>query len=125
MITGGKKGSKIILAIQEFVSNVFDGHTIDPFLNQMKTSEIKLPKELVYDRGVAAIEPIIGHLKTNFCMQQNYLWGEIGIQINALMAGTAWNLKKMMEKLKKEFLQFIFHLLCDQFLLFRRVKNGF
>ncbi|MDR0206287.1 MAG: hypothetical protein LBI45_03385, partial [Bacteroidales bacterium] len=27
-------------------------------------------------RAGAAIEPIIGHLKTDFRMQQNYLWGE-------------------------------------------------
>jgi IS5 family transposase len=34
--------------------------------------------------------------------------GEEGIQINTLMAATAWNLKKMMEKLKEEILHFIF-----------------
>ena len=50
-------------------------------------------------RSRAAIEPIIGHLKKDFRMEQNYLWGEKGIQINAMMAATAWNLKKMMEKL--------------------------
>jgi IS5 family transposase len=43
-------------------------------------------------------------------MQQNYLWGEIGIQINALMAATAWNLKKKMEELKEKILQSIFRL---------------
>ncbi len=32
-------------------------------------------------------------------MEQNYLWGEKGIQIDAMMEATAWNLKKMMEKL--------------------------
>ena len=30
--------------------------------------------------------------------------GEIGTQINAFMAATAWNLKKMMEILKENFL---------------------
>ena len=90
----------------------------------METSKIRLPKELVYDRGAkgksqmkdvkiiipsppkktdnqyqkqlkrkkcrarSAIEPIIGHWKTDFRMQQNYLWGEKGIQINAFMAAT-------------------------------------
>lgn len=49
-------------------------------------------------RARAAIEPIIGHLKKDFRMEQNYLSGEKGIQINAYMAATAWNLKKMMEK---------------------------
>ena len=43
-------------------------------------------------------------------MGQNYLLGEKGIQINALMAATAWNMKKMMEKLKEKHLHFIFKL---------------
>jgi len=150
LITGGKKGKKIILAIDAFLENMFDGHTIEPLLNQMDMNKLNLPKELVYDRGGkgkseikgvkiiipsppkkkdtcyqkqtkrkkcrarAAIEPIIGHLKTDYRMQQNYLWGKKGIQINALLAATAWNLKKMMEKLKEEFLQFIFRLFFPQ-----------
>jgi IS5 family transposase len=43
-------------------------------------------------------------------MLENYFWGEEGIQINALMAATAWNLKKMMEQLKTNFLQLVFRL---------------
>jgi IS5 family transposase len=35
-------------------------------------------------------------------MAQNYLHGEAGIQINALMAACAWNLKKLMEKLAEK-----------------------
>jgi IS5 family transposase len=150
LLTGGKKGRKIILAIKTFLDNPYDGHTIKPLLNQMINNGIQLPKELVYDRngsgrseidGVkiiipappkktdtpyqrqakrkkcrarAAIEPIIGHLKTDFRMQQNYLWGEKGVQINAFMAATAWNLKKLMEILKENFLQFIFRLFFPQ-----------
>jgi len=150
LITGGKKGKKIILAIKAFLENPFDGHTIEPLFNQMKDNEILLPEELAYDRGGkgkseingvkiiipspskktdtlyqkqnkrkkcrarAAIEPIIGHLKTDFRMQQNYLWGENGVQINAFMAATAWNLKKLMEELKEKFWQFIFHLLFSK-----------
>jgi len=146
LITGGKKGKKIILAIETFLDNPYDGNTIEPLLNQMEINNISKPKELVYDRGGkgkteingvkiiipstpkktdtkyqkqtkrkkcrtrAAIEPIIGHLKSDFRMAQNYLWGEKGVQINALMAATAWNLKKMMEKLKADFLPFIFQL---------------
>ena len=53
-------------------------------------------------RSRAGIEPIIGHLKTDYRMAQNYLWGETGIQINALMSATAWNLKKYMEILVKK-----------------------
>ena len=146
LVTGGKKGRKIILSIKAFIDNPFDGHTIEPLLNQMENNAIDLPKELAYDRGGkgkaeikgvkiiipspvkktdtqyqkqskrkkcrarAAIEPIIGHLKTDFRMQQNYLLGEKGVQINAFMATTAWNLKKFMQELKENFLHFIFQL---------------
>lgn len=59
-------------------------------------------------------------------MGQNYLLGEKGIQINALMAATAWNLKKMMEKLKLEFFRFIFQTLVEPlFLFFPARKNSF
>lgn len=58
-------------------------------------------------RSRAAIEPIIGHLKRDFRMQENYLLGEDGPQINALMAATGWNLKKMMKILVKESIEFI------------------
>jgi len=138
LITTGNKGRKIITAVKAFLGNPFDGHTIEPLLNQMEFNSLKLPKEIIYDRGGkgkseikgvkiltpdkakktdsnyrkqqkrkrfrsrAGIEPIIGHLKTDFRMAQNYLWGEKGIQINALMAACAWNLKKMMEILKEK-----------------------
>ncbi len=42
----------------------------------------------------AAIEPIIGHLKSDFRLSRNFLKGERGDHINLLMAATAWNLKK-------------------------------
>ncbi|MDR0700222.1 MAG: IS5 family transposase [Tannerella sp.] len=65
-------------------------------------------------RSRAAIEPIIGHLKTDFRMAQNYLHGEAGIQINALMAACAWNLKKMMERLTEE-VKRLFWLIFSQY----------
>ncbi len=36
-------------------------------------------------------------------MGQNYLHGKHSPQINAFLAATGWNLKKMMKKLKGEF----------------------
>ena len=53
-------------------------------------------------RRRAAIEPVIGHLKTDFRMKQNYLHGKESPQINAFLAATGWNLKKMMRKLKAD-----------------------
>jgi len=59
-------------------------------------------------RRRAAIEPVIGHLKTDFRMAQNYLHGRASPRINAMLAATGWNLKKMMEKLKQELLHTYF-----------------
>ncbi len=39
----------------------------------------------------AAIEPIIGHLKSDFRLVRNFLKGVIGDSINVLMAAMAWN----------------------------------
>lgn len=51
-------------------------------------------------RRRAAIEPVIGHLKKEFRMGENYLHGESSPKINALLAAAGWNLKKLAEKLK-------------------------
>jgi IS5 family transposase len=138
LVITGAPGKKVITAVQAFLDNPYDGHTIAPLLEQMERNRLKLPKELVYDRGGkgskmipgvqiitperskkrdtayqrackrrkcrarAAIEPVIGHLKTDFRLAQNYLQGAAGIQINALVAAAAWNLKKMMEKLQEK-----------------------
>ena len=45
----------------------------------------------------AAIEPIIGHLKSDFRLGRNYLKGIEGDEINLLMAACAWNLNKWMK----------------------------
>lgn len=45
-------------------------------------------------RRRAAIEPIIGHLKTDFRLTRNFLKGIAGDTINLLLAACAWNLAK-------------------------------
>jgi len=40
-------------------------------------------------RTRAAIEPIIGHLKTDFRLAQNYFMGEMGPQIHASLRRTS------------------------------------
>ena len=47
-------------------------------------------------RRRAAIEPIIGHMKSDYRLSRNFLKGIAGDQINLLMAATAWNLRKWM-----------------------------
>jgi IS5 family transposase len=58
-------------------------------------------------------------------MAQNYLGGEAGVEINAFMSACAWNLKKMMEKLKKKFLRFISHCFFHKILSELLRKAGF
>ncbi len=45
-------------------------------------------------RRRAAIEPIFGHLKSDFRLSRNFIKGISGDQINLLMAATAWNLRQ-------------------------------
>jgi IS5 family transposase len=138
IIVTGAKGCKIITAVKAFIENPYDGHTIEPLLEQMEINGQGLPKEIIYDRGGkgrkeikgvkilipntpkkadtkyirqekrkrfrsrAGIEAVIGHLKSDFRMAQNYLHREAGIQINAFMSCAAWNLKKLMAVLGEQ-----------------------
>ena len=49
-------------------------------------------------RRRAGIEPIIGHVKADFGMERNYLKGEIGDEINAILAASAFNFKSWIRK---------------------------
>jgi IS5 family transposase len=44
----------------------------------------------------AAIEPVIGHLKSDRGLERNHLLGKQGDRMNAMLAGCAWNLKKIL-----------------------------
>jgi IS5 family transposase len=46
----------------------------------------------------AAIEPVIGHLKSDHRLNRNFLKGFVGDQINLLMAAAAFNFKKWMRE---------------------------
>jgi len=64
-------------------------------------------------RRRAAIEPVIGHLKTDFRMAQNYLHGKQSPQTNAYLAATGWNLRKLMKQLKEDLQNFLFAIFKD------------
>lgn len=68
-------------------------------------------------RRRAAIEPIIGHLKSNYRLAKNYLKGSLGDEINLFMAACAWNLRKwIIQALKAIF--------CASNLSFTPIKQG-
>ena len=98
----GGKGQK---QIGETIISTPDGRPLK------RDSEYQKKKKRKKFRRRAAIEPVIGHLKTDFRMGQNYLHGTNSPQINAFLAATGWNLKKMMRKLKEDAKSIIYYLI--------------
>ena len=88
-------------------------------------TEYDKPKARKKFRMRAGIEPIIGHLKTEHRMEQNYLVVEKSSSISVFFACTGWNtsamlstgLKNMMTKLKEAVKQ-LFIFLCQNQLPF-------
>jgi len=68
----------------------------------------------------SAIEPVIGHLKLNHRMDRNYLLGREGDKINAILAGSAFNLRKLM----RVFFLFLFGFRCSLFAFYIQLIAG-
>jgi IS5 family transposase len=66
-----------------------------------KDTDYQKRKKRKYFRTRAAIEPIIGHLKSDHRAARNFLKGQIGDNINFIMAAAGFNYKKLMKKLKQ------------------------
>jgi IS5 family transposase len=123
--------------------NEFDGHTLEPVLEQTERLVGKVPKKAAVDRGYrgrkqigetqillpkpfndktqtkyqqkklkeahkkrAAIEPVIGHLKTDHRLGRNFYKGIVGDNINIMLSAAGFNFKRMMNKWKSSFYSF-------------------
>jgi len=75
-------------------------------------------------RRRAAIEPIIGHVKSDHRMQRNYLKGFVGDEINLLMAASAFNLKKWMNNFLFVFFMFRIALIMHILTQIKRDQRG-
>jgi IS5 family transposase len=130
------KKSGIVVGAMAFEENIYDGHAIEPQLEQVKDLLGRLPETVLVDRGCkgrksilgvnikipgsgkgrtayqktrdrerfrrrASIEPIIGHIKQDHRMLRNYLKGVEGDMINTLLAGAAFNMMKMLRKIRE------------------------
>jgi len=130
------KKSGIVIGALAFEENIYDGHTIEPQLAQVKDLLGRLPETALVDRGCkgrksilgvnikipgsgkgktayqktkdrarfrrrASIEPIIGHIKQDHRMLRNYLKGVEGDMINTILAGAAFNMMKVLRKIRK------------------------
>jgi len=74
-------------------------------------------------RARAGIEPVIGHIKHDHRMLRNYLKGAKGDMMNTILAGTAFNLKKMLNRIKEQILFAIFRLVNIMFDIILRKLN--
>jgi transposase, IS5 family len=79
----GYKGNPKVLSKTEI-------HLANKKKKSMKASEWKW-----YQRR-SSIEPIIGHTKQDHRMDRNYLKGEEGDKINAILAGCGFNIRKLL-----------------------------
>ncbi|MCP3925486.1 MAG: IS5 family transposase [Desulfobacterales bacterium] len=76
-----------------------------------KTTEYEKRKARNRFRRRAGIEPVIGHLKSDFRLARNYLKGSIGDSINLMLAAAAFNFKKYMRRLEESLNYFLKNIL--------------
>lgn len=148
-----KTDSGVIVGALGF-RNEYDGHTLEPTLEQVSRLRESVPKKAKVDRGYrgkkqigeteilipttpkktlsyyqrkkiseahkkrAAIEPIIGHIKTDHRLNRNFYKGVIGDNINIMLAAAGFNFKRMMNKWKLSFNRFLQKLLQTYLRLF-------
>jgi IS5 family transposase len=115
-----------VLGIQGLHGNPYDGHTLAGAITQAERLSGGMIDTIFVDRGYRghdytggaevhiagkknisrslkrwlkrrnAIEPVIGHLKTDNGLDRNYLMREVGDQINAILAGCGFNFRKVL-----------------------------
>ena len=84
---------------------------ISPATPKKQTTPYEKQKARKRFRARAGIEPVIGHIKYDHRMIRNYLKGVIGDQLNTILAGTGFNLKKMLNRIKEQILFALFQII--------------
>jgi len=112
IVDRGYKGKKKINGTQ----------IISPSVPKEKTTHYEKQKARKRFRARAGIEPVISHVKHDHRMLRNYLKGAIGDQLNTILAGTGFNLKKMLNRIKEQILFDLFLIINFYRLLFSKSK---
>lgn len=86
-------------------------HTPKPDKNMPKTKRKRHSRR-------AAIEPVIGHLKSDYRMRRNFLKGVNGDQLNVLLCAAAMNFKRVINLWKQRLNKWAMHLLENIWLIF-------
>lgn len=82
--------------------NINGTEIISPKPSSKKATQYQKRKARKRFRARAGIEPIIGHIKHDHRMLRNDLKGTMGDQMNTILAATAFNFKKMLNRIKAE-----------------------
>jgi IS5 family transposase len=120
---------------KSFTSNPYDGHTLATQIRQVEQLLGKQVKEVHVDMGYrghegqatihvdkrrrgrtsqtlwrrmkrrAAVEPSIGHLKTEHRLERNRLKGAAGDAVNAVLAAAAMNFQKLLRAVGRRFMR--------------------
>lgn len=100
--------AKVAIVDRGYPEKIIKGtQVIKPTNGKGKTNYEKQKARKRFRRR-AAIEPIISHMKHQYRMLKNYLKGSFGDRINAMMAAAAYNFKKWMNKIRKDFLWLLY-----------------
>jgi len=81
-------------------SRIGETEILIPKPSGKKTTAYQRQKARKRFRKRAGIEPIIGHLKSDYRMARNFLKGSAGDSINLMLAAAAFNFKKWMREVK-------------------------
>jgi len=87
-----------------FADKGYRGHNAPPeykfrvfIAGQKRRMTPKIKREM---RRRSAVEPVIGHLKSEHRMGRNYLWHRQGDAINAVLAAAGYNFRLLLRWLK-------------------------
>ena len=119
-----------IVGMRSMPGNPYDGHTLAETVEQVSILTDRMPQTVIVDRGYkgaavegvrilrsgqkrgltkrlksmidrrSAIEPTIGHMKTEGRLARNPLKGELGDALHAVLCGAGHNIRLLMKKLR-------------------------
>ena len=89
------------------VSEINGTRILIPSRSKKNATPYEKRKARLRFRRRAAIEPVIGHLKSDYGLARNYLKGHLGDAVNLMLAAAAFNFSKLM----KELSSFLFSIL--------------
>lgn len=94
-----------------FADKGYRGHNAPPdyklrvfIAGQKRRVTPKIKREM---RRRSAVEPVIGHLKSEHRMGRNYLWYRQGEAINAVLAATGYNFRLLLRWLRLLLFKFL------------------